>query len=111
MNIIDSYGFKPLLCSFVLMCKQLISSPQDDTATTTLYSWDGVFVMIGSVWLALNVVWSDGQKMAQFWSHETIEASSSWMQSLPHALWHNAAEMPCDISEQWLSLHHPPIKL
>jgi len=93
------------------MCKHLLSSPQNDNPTTTRHSGNGVFVIVGSVWLALDGVWSDRQKMAQFWSQETIEAFSSWVQCLPHALWHNVAEMPCDIFEQWLSLHHPPFKL
>jgi len=42
--------------------------------------------------------------MAQFWSQETIEAFSSWVQCLPHALWHNVAEMPCDIFEHFTTL-------
>lgn len=36
--------------------KHLLSSPQNDTATTTLNSEDGVFVMIDSIWLPLNGV-------------------------------------------------------
>lgn len=103
--------FKPLLCSF---CVDVQASfiPTEWYCHHHTSQWGRCVCgdwqhLASSKW----GVWSDSQKMAPFWFHETIEASSSWLQSLPHAFWHTVAEMPCDIFEQWLSLHHPPIKL
>lgn len=88
--------FKPLLCSF---CVDVQASfiPTEWYCHHHTSQWGRCVCgdwqhLASSKW----GVWSDSQKMAPFWFHETIEASSSWLQSptclLAHcsrdAMWH-----------------------